>query len=180
MSPIARTHLQALPPVKAKLYRGIDCTFKSAEYTTGGRICWPAFSSASESLAVAKEFSAGDSGTLFFLLSRSAKAIAAYSRFPEEEEVLFPPNTTFSITSVLQGSSDIGQFYSRIDNIAMEELEKVDSAPGSPGKLLAFQKDFARVLRQLPADLQEETMSHLTALVELPRALQVLPSPCAL
>ena len=43
------------------------------------------------------------------------------ARFPDEEEVLFLPNTTFEITSTLFGATDIGQFYSRVDNIAMAE-----------------------------------------------------------
>jgi len=42
-------------------------------------------------------------------------------RFPNEEEVLFLPNTAFEITTTLFGATDIGQFYCRVDNIAMEE-----------------------------------------------------------
>ena len=67
--------LQALPPHKGKLYRGLDCTLRGDEYVAGGCIGWPAFSSSSQSLAVAKDFSLGDSGTLFFLLSRSARCL---------------------------------------------------------------------------------------------------------
>lgn len=33
-------------------------------------------------------------------------------RYPDEEEVLFLPNTTFRITSTLLGTTDIGKFYS--------------------------------------------------------------------
>ena len=36
-------------------------------------------------------------------------------------QVLFRPNTVFEITSTLYGTSDIGQFYSGIDNISMAE-----------------------------------------------------------
>ena len=54
-------------------------------------------------------------------------------------QVLFRPNTVFSITSTLYGTSDIGQFYSGIDNIAMQE-SAIDcdlSAPDSPSGSLA-------------------------------------------
>jgi len=70
---------------------------------------------------VAAEFAEGESGTLFFLTSVNAKPISAISRFPEEAEVLFPPNTVFEITSNLLGNSEIGSFYGRVDNIAMTE-----------------------------------------------------------
>ena len=104
-------------------------------YNNGYRICWPAFSSASMRRATAEEFIARDSGpapgTLFFLQSLSARHIAKFSRYPEEEEVLFRPNTVFQITSSVQGCSDIQFFYSNtghimdIDNIAMQEQATV-------------------------------------------------------
>ena len=45
--------------------------------------------------------------------------------------MLFRPNTTFEITSTLYGTSDIGQFYSDIDNISMVELTAA-TAQGPP------------------------------------------------
>ena len=79
--------LAALPSYTGKLYRGINCRFDTGTYTPGNTICWPSFSSASRSKAVAEEFSKGDEGSLFFLHSESAKKIDAFSRFPDEEEV---------------------------------------------------------------------------------------------
>ena len=71
---------------------------------------------------MAEEFVKGDSGSLFFLQSTGARAISMFSKYPNEDEVLFPPNTSFEITSTLYGDSEIGAFYATVDNIAMTEL----------------------------------------------------------
>eukprot|EP00667_Euglena_gracilis_P000049 EG_transcript_49 len=113
--------LLAFPGFKGKCYRGINCKIDPAGYQTGTKICWPSFSSASQNLAVAEEFSKGEEGTLFFLSSTGARPINAVSRFPEEAEVLFPSNTVFVITSTLFSQSEIGAFYGRVDNVAMTQ-----------------------------------------------------------
>ena len=93
--------LGLLPPHKGKLYRGIGVRFNEDSYQTGQRVCWPAFSSASATREVAEEFVEGGDGTLFFLHCATARAISRYSQFPDEDEVLLRPNTTFTITSTL-------------------------------------------------------------------------------
>ena len=113
--------LFALPAYKGKLFRGINMQFDEQSYQTGRDVCWPAFSSASTRRAVAEEFIQGGTGTLFFITSIEGRAISKYSRFPDEDEVLMHPNTVFNIESVLGATSDIGRFYSGIDNIAMLE-----------------------------------------------------------
>ena len=111
-----------LPPQQTKLYRGINVRFSEKEYQKGARVRWPAFSSASAQRSVAEEFVQGDDGSLFFLQSAQARAISRFSRFPDEAEVIFRPNTVFEITATLYGASDIGQFYAQVDNIAMAEV----------------------------------------------------------
>ena len=66
---------------------------------------------------------------LFIHQSAGAKPISKFSKFPDEAEVLFRPNTVFEITSTLYGTSDIGQFYSEIDNIAMSEMARKEELP---------------------------------------------------
>ena len=122
--------LLALPAYRGPLYRGIDCRFNESSYKQGLKVCWPAFSSASAQREVAEEFVKGGEGTLFILQSLSARAISAFSKYPEEEEVLFRPNTLFTITSTLYGTSEIGKFYSDVDNIAMAEVSGQDA--GAP------------------------------------------------
>ena len=87
--------LQALPPFKGKLYRGVNCWMRSDQYRPGDSVCWPAFSSASQSQTVADDCAKGAEATLFCLQSHTGKAIAMVSRYPEEAEVLFGPNTVF-------------------------------------------------------------------------------------
>ena len=120
--------LQLLPAFRGRLYRGVGLQFGG--YAPGGAVCWPAFSSASARKAVALEFAQGDAGSLFFLQSASARAISRFSNFPCEDEALFRPDTAFRISSVLPGSSEIGQFYSNVDNVAMEEVAA--GAPSDP------------------------------------------------
>eukprot|EP00667_Euglena_gracilis_P000168 EG_transcript_168 len=114
--------LQAFPALPTKSFRGINCTMDAALYKAGGHICWPSFSSASQSRSVAEEFAKGDSGTLFFLQGTTPRHIAMVSRYPDEDEVLFGPNSVFEITTTLQQTSDIGQFYGKVDNIAMKQV----------------------------------------------------------
>ena len=147
--------LEVLPDHRGKLYRGINLQFDCSVYKSGHKTAWRAFSSASKSRAVAQDFSTGTSGTLFFLNSVSAKSIAQYSEFPEEEEVLFQPNTVFSITSTLQGSSDIGQFYSQIDNVAMEECKR---GHGTARRVSSEDMSTFQMLVQGPKVLEPEFM----------------------
>eukprot|EP00668_Euglena_longa_P007128 GGOE01008513.1.p1 GENE.GGOE01008513.1~~GGOE01008513.1.p1 ORF type:complete len:995 (-),score=278.11 GGOE01008513.1:11-2935(-) len=114
--------LQALPPIPSKSFRGINCQMDPMIYRAGGHICWPSFSSASQSRSVAEEFAKGESGTLFFLQGTTPRHIARVSRYPDEDEVLFGPNSVFEVTTTLQQTSDIGQFYGKVDNIAMKQI----------------------------------------------------------
>ena len=166
--------LQVLPAYKGKLYRGINIRFSEAEFCAGQTICWPAFSSASTKQSVAEEFVKGDDGTLFFIQSAGAKAISKFSQFPEEAEVLFQPNTTFHITSTLYGTSDIGQFYSGVDNIALSEKPALTppklparqtSSPEPPMaaqaetaciQLHMLPEQFQGIMDQLPLGLREQ------------------------
>ena len=79
--------LELLPAYKGRLYRGINVRFSESQYRTGQMVCWAPFSSASAEQSVAKEFVAGDEGSLFFLHSAGARAISRFSKFPDEAEV---------------------------------------------------------------------------------------------
>ena len=164
--------LLALPPLKGRLYRGINCRFDESSYKAGETVCWPAFSSASTNRHVAEEFTRGGQGTLFFLQSRAARSISACSRFPEEGEVLFRPSTLFKITSTLYGHTDIGRFYSNehIDNVAMEESAPVAvrvpnaaaAAPLLPAP--ARHPESSNILLQVPHALAYAAVCHLSHL----------------
>ena len=168
--------LQQLPPYTGRLYRGIGVRFREREYQKGQRVVWAAFSSASATRAVAQEFVKGDDGTLFFLNSRAARAISKFSKFAPEDEVLFRPNTAFEITSTLLGTSDIGQIYASIDNIATLELPDAahrspspdqplkPSPRGSPRPLSA--PGSGQVVVELPGQHLCSVLTHLSTMEE--------------
>eukprot|EP00667_Euglena_gracilis_P003713 EG_transcript_3722 len=89
------------------VYRGVVVSFPPELYLEGKRVVWPAFSSASTEQAVAKDFirgkqeesAPGSAGTLFVLKTSLARRVHVYSHFPEEQEVLFPPNSVFHVYS---------------------------------------------------------------------------------
>eukprot|EP01004_Peranema_trichophorum_P007941 NODE_670_length_2483_cov_34.441102_g575_i0.p1 GENE.NODE_670_length_2483_cov_34.441102_g575_i0~~NODE_670_length_2483_cov_34.441102_g575_i0.p1 ORF type:complete len:584 (-),score=80.61 NODE_670_length_2483_cov_34.441102_g575_i0:104-1855(-) len=140
--------LLSLPEYKGKLYRGINLRFPEAFYREGCEVRWPSFSSSSSERRVAEEFSGTGDGTLFFLTSIHARDVRWLSRYPKECEVLFRPNTNFVIKSRLMGNTDIGSFYSRCDNIAMDESLPKDT-------------DFVDLIVRIPQQYITEGLEHL-------------------
>eukprot|EP00667_Euglena_gracilis_P000004 EG_transcript_4 len=124
--------LRALPPYVGPCFRGIDVHLSRQTYGEGSEICWQAFSSASKKESVAREFVKGSTGTLFIVESHGARCISGISRYPEEEEVLFPPNTHFEILHFMRGDSGLGKFYSgeAVDSIDMVEFDPVSGRSG--------------------------------------------------
>ena len=165
--PIPSTSPQVLPPYHGKLYRGINTCFDENSYRAGQRVCWSSFSSASSMRSVAEEFAKGERGSLFFLTSATARAIDRVSRFPEEAEVLFRPNTVFNITSTLYGTSDIGSFYSPVDNIAMEEVACAPAAVTSDGGVLVRSADTSSIVLQVPRPLSTHVLSQVCSLEDV-------------
>ena len=85
------------------VYRGVKKEFINLSlYQPGTVVTWPAFSSTSLSLTVASGFA--ESGVVFVIAgshdSVSAKNIAIFSQFPEEEELLYGPNTAFTVKCI--------------------------------------------------------------------------------
>ena len=98
--------LDKLPPVATTVYRGMPLKQPKALYKVGKKVLWPAFSSTSldravcEDFCAAKETNPGELPTLFELHVHAARDIRAFSRFPEEAELLLPVMTVFEITQV--------------------------------------------------------------------------------
>ena len=106
--------LDKLPNHQGTVYRGVGLHFDEDKYRQGNAVCWPAFSSASTQEGVAKEFvekKKKEEGTLFFVHSTRAKAVSQFSRFPEEQEVLFRPNTGFEVSETLYKRNQIASFH---------------------------------------------------------------------
>jgi len=87
------TGLNKLPLVRTKVYRGVKEDLHEAYNELNGRMfIWWAFSSTSQSKGLAVMYLGNHDSTLFAIDAVGVN-IAAFSRFPEEEEVLILPGT---------------------------------------------------------------------------------------
>ena len=84
--------LKKLPDFCGIVWRGSTNAFVAQKYQKGTVVTWSAFSSTSTNEHTAKKF-AGKDGLLFRIEAVSAKDISLFSVFPEESEVIFPPNS---------------------------------------------------------------------------------------
>lgn len=93
-----------LPPFIGTTYRGLDKPVSglSKQYAHGGEVSWVAFSSSTKNKKQMENFSTKGIkyGTWMVIEGRSGIEVP-FSLFPNEEEVLFFPNTKFSVKSVL-------------------------------------------------------------------------------
>ena len=94
--------LSSLPPhvseVHGSVYRGMKTLLPRDVYAVGKVITWQAFSSSTKKQTATLDFVnqlAGRrlQGSLFIIASTGAKDIRHFSAIPDEEEVLFPPNS---------------------------------------------------------------------------------------
>eukprot|EP00760_Papus_ankaliazontas_P008903 PhM_4_TR13943/c0_g1_i5/m.100696 len=97
--------LDKLPKDEAHttVYRGINIEFPEKQFSAGKYFAWPAFSSTSGTRSEALKFSSGGSGgsggTLFVITGQwNGCDVHLFSRFPEEDEVLLPPQSYFKVT----------------------------------------------------------------------------------
>ena len=118
----AWTQLPSVAVRYPNVFRGIDIRFEpnvAAKYAPGKTVTWYQFSSCSRSQKAAATFFHGYdvdqewsaftapgtlSGTLFIIDVANGKAIADYSAYPEEEEVLITYNTFLTVVEVLRTS----------------------------------------------------------------------------
>eukprot|EP00668_Euglena_longa_P014470 GGOE01018460.1.p1 GENE.GGOE01018460.1~~GGOE01018460.1.p1 ORF type:complete len:717 (-),score=193.20 GGOE01018460.1:193-2112(-) len=106
------------------VYRGIDVEVSPALYRPGNTICWPAFSSTSSSVEVAKSFLGGKStGTLFIVEALTARDVSWLSQFPSEAEYLLPPQSLFRV----KGHASVGlrQILGVPDGVHIIELRQL-------------------------------------------------------
>eukprot|EP00759_Apiculatamorpha_spiralis_P003414 PhF_6_TR11599/c1_g3_i1/m.18785 len=93
--------LQRLPTSTSHdtVYRGINVELPERVFKPGKYFAWPAFSSTSCDRKQAQKFSGGGAkGTLFVVLGQlTGRDVHLFSRFPEEEEVLLPPQSYFKV-----------------------------------------------------------------------------------
>ena len=89
--------LMARASYPALVFRGIPMKFQINQYLPGNEVIWPSFSSTSEDYKVAEQFLSGDHGIIFIITAKSGKLISKFSFYPNEKEVLLPPNCRFKV-----------------------------------------------------------------------------------
>ena len=103
--------LGSLPTHVGKVYRGINILLNHDIYALGKRITWQAFSSSTKKQTVTLKFvnqlpERKLLGSLFVIDSITAKDIRHFSAIPDEEEVLFPPNSQFKVEKVVTSEQE--------------------------------------------------------------------------
>jgi len=106
-----RNALGSLPTHVGRVYRGIKVLLKPDVYATGRRITWQAFSSSTRKQMATLDFvnnlpGRKLQGSLFVIDSMTAKDIRHFSAIPDEEEVLFPPNSQFKVEKVVTSEQE--------------------------------------------------------------------------
>lgn len=95
--------LEALPAFQGEVFRGVS-SMDLSKYAKGSQVSWPGFTSTSEQWSLALESDTGTRNQIIFLIkTRSARRVSAFSRCPQDAEVLILPNTTFTVTNCFLG-----------------------------------------------------------------------------
>jgi len=116
--------LDLCPPYEGRLvYRGMaNIRINLDEYRTGRRLTWFQFSSCASSIEVQKSFIGAVGDRCLFTIELTtwrARLISALSLFPQESEVLLPPNTRLEVVATLDGGSGLAI-------VQLRELEPSD------------------------------------------------------
>ena len=120
-------HVSELPG-HGMVYRGIRVLLNPALYAPGKHVTWQGFSSSTRKQLATLEFvdrlpGRKLQGSLFVIESITAKDIRQFSSFPNEEEVLFAPNSQFRVESVLASEADKKAAWEQLAAYDMTELD---------------------------------------------------------
>ena len=120
-------HVSELPG-HGMVYRGIRAILNPTVYAQGKLVTWQGFSSSTRKQLAILEFvdrlpGRKLQGSLFVIESITAKDIRQFSSFPNEEEVLFAPNSQFQVESVLASEADKKAALEQLVAYDMTELD---------------------------------------------------------
>jgi ankyrin repeat protein len=119
--------IQKLGRYEGTVFRGTDKKFDRSKFEIGKEFTWPTFSSCSLDWSVAGNFT-NKKGTIFLIKSKNGRNISMYSKYQQDNQVIFLPNTKFKVTNWYLGDViSLGQ--ENIRNTAyklkIEDLEKL-------------------------------------------------------
>ena len=128
----AERALSSLPThvseILGNVYRGIKVLLSPDIYAPGKRITWQAFSSSTKKQSATLDFvnvlpGRKLSGSLFVIDSITAKDIRHFSAIPDEEEVLFPPNSQFKVEKVVTSEQEKKALLNQLGAYDMTDLD---------------------------------------------------------
>ena len=114
--------------ILGNVYRGIKVLLNPDIYAPGKRITWQAFSSSTKKQSATLDFvnvlpGRKLSGSLFVIDSITAKDIRHFSAIPDEEEVLFPPNSQFKVEKVVTSEQEKKALLNQLGAYDMTDLD---------------------------------------------------------
>ena len=110
------------------VYRGIKVLLSPDLYAPGKRITWQAFSSSTKKQTATLDFvnvlpGRRLQGSIFVIDSITAKDIRHFSAVPDEEEVLFPPNSQFRVERVATSAHEKRALLSQLGAYDLADLD---------------------------------------------------------
>ena len=118
-----------MAPPGLMTYRGLKgVTLPTSVYDMGKIALWSAYSSTSSDRGVASAFAKGKDvkAAVFSLQGRSCVCVAKWSRFGREREWLYPPNSTFQVTSTLDEEQAKILGLHSLQLFSMQEVSEVE------------------------------------------------------
>jgi hypothetical protein len=113
--------LEKLPQDENTVHRGTAC-FK-LEIQADDLIVFPAPTSASKSMRIAHGFT-GSNGNHFVIKVLTGKSIEKFSFFPDEKEVLLPPNSYFKVEKITRDKDEMAKV---LLNLTGDNIENIDT-----------------------------------------------------
>jgi hypothetical protein len=81
------------------VYRAVYTNFDKMTYSLGSTIKWNTFSVCSTEYSCVTDLIEGTKGIIFLIQSKNGRLINKYSKTPEDNDVIFLPESTFRITA---------------------------------------------------------------------------------
>ena len=117
---------------ETELYRAVDIPFNMEDFAIGKKLSWNTFSSTSKSWKTCSDLINKKSGIVFIIKSKTGRDISKYSKNPVDGEVLFLPNTKFSVTNHFSPSiTCLGQENIRLSTFKIKDKDYERACQGT-------------------------------------------------
>ena len=91
--------LKLLPSYNGECFRAVDCTFDPNVFGLSNTIEWNSFSVSNTDWKNSSELIKLKKGMVFIIKSKSGKNISQFSKYPQENEIVFLPGTKFTVSN---------------------------------------------------------------------------------